>query len=198
MSLTTFAAKAILAFHKGPPVSALEEYDRSNLKKLVDAVAGIAQVTPDGSGSFTAVIEKEHETLTMTFTRNAEGDKPGFSVAYDAAYKEEVERDMGGFKMTRGYDEKGNGSYDLSGTDMRFFKLKIPSFIPVIGGFKLPMPDEMASVFLDNLQYTAPKTCEEIVARSGLAAPVREPNPLEQIASQVFPGLQLTAPAPHA
>jgi hypothetical protein len=164
-----------------PPVTALEEYQGSDLEKIVDAIADISGAERDESGSFDTTISTETEKLHFTFKRQAEPDvaMPGIRVALEGEYKEVIETELeGGGKMTRSFDESGSASYNLNGKNVTPLKMQFPRILSFLTGPSLPMPNEAATFILGTMQSTAPATCAEVVERTGLTPPPKAEHPL--------------------
>lgn len=160
-----------------PAVSALEEYESSDLKKIVDAVAEFAEVTRDENGSFEASFKNQNEDLKFIFQRAADPsiDMKGFSINLEAHYHAKVETEHSGWKMTRTINENPTVNYHLHGKNINFIAVKLP----FVGAASL-MPNEMVPHILDALQNGSPTVCEEVVKRTGLTPPPKQPDILQQ------------------
>ena len=193
--------QAVAFIKNEPPVSALEAYESSDLKRCVDAIADITGATRDENGSFDATYAATKEEAPFTtsedqanfhFLRQTGGQIKGIAFNLDVRHvvKEERPTDYGKFTNTN--TTSGSVKYNFTGDNINFLKINLSDSIPLIGGELDMMPDDNLTHLLSALAKAAPGLLAEITRRTGLEAPAPEPeqNPLRLITGLPFPDLK--------
>jgi len=193
--------QAVALIKNEPPVSALEAYESSDLKRCVDAIAEITGAARYENGSFDATYTATKEEAPFTtsedqasfhFLRQTDGKIKGIVLNFDARRIVKEERPTNYGKSTKTNTNKGSGKYNFSGDNINFLKINLPDSVPLIGGGLNLMPDDNLPSLLSSLAKTAPGLLAEITKRTGLEGPPPEPeeNPLRLLTGLPFPDLK--------
>ncbi len=175
-NLSLIFRAAVARFRHMPAVTARQAYDASTLKQCVDAIADFSGAARDENGSFEVTVEAPGEKTHFSFVgENAKGQS-AVSVQFASVKKN---RDMNGpVKVTTTFSRSGN--YKILGDNVVPLTMKLPSFIPFIGGRMGLSPEDFTPTLLKGLSVAAPSLYNEVARRTALTVP-KEPETPEEI-----------------
>jgi hypothetical protein len=181
--------QAVALIKNERPISAVEAYESSDLKRCVDAIAEITGAARDENGSFDATYSaaKEEDPFTTAdeqahfhFLRQTDGKVKGIALNFDV---QRVVKEVHPIKCagaecgtsTSTKTSKGSAKYNFTGDNINFLKINLPDSIPLIGGDLGMMPDDHLPHVLSALAKATPGLLAEITQRTGLQGPAPEP-----------------------